>query len=283
MRCRILSKLLFEGLTRLNNLGQPELAGACRINISQDGLTYTFNLRPSHWSNGEKVSAADYVMSLQCALSDHVSHPELLFIIKNARLFKEKKIGSNELGIRALSGETLQIELERPDSQFLYKLAQPFFFPLFGSMREPKWFNGTYLIHEETKKGLLLERNPYYWDSKRPFFEQIDIRWVDDIETIYSLFLQGKTDWIGDPLSTLSPQMIKDLNETRQLHIQQVARRFIIIFNTRHPVLCSPLIRKALSLCIHRMEICKNIFPGCDPLPPLFQTKQKPTFFSKKA
>jgi MarR-like DNA-binding transcriptional regulator SgrR of sgrS sRNA len=61
MRCRLLSKLLFEGLTRLNEQGEPEPAGATEWSLSNDSLIYTFKLRSCYWSNGEKVTAIDYV------------------------------------------------------------------------------------------------------------------------------------------------------------------------------------------------------------------------------
>lgn len=275
MRCRLLSKLLFEGLMRLDHYGNPELAGASHIERSPDGKTYTFKLRPAHWSNGEKVTAADYVMSMQSALSDHVSHPELLFMLKNARLFKEKKVASKELGIRAFDAETLQLQLEQPDSNFLHKLAKPFFFPLFGPMREPKWFNGPYLVREQNKEGILLERNPYFWDAKRPFFEQIEISWQNDIERIYTLFQEGRTDWIGEPLSILPTQLITQFESEGKLHKQEAIRRFIICFNTKHPVLSSPLIRRALSLSIDRSHICKTIFPYSTPVDPLHSAEKE--------
>ncbi|MBS0652253.1 MAG: peptide ABC transporter substrate-binding protein [Verrucomicrobia bacterium] len=268
MRSRLLSKLLFEGLMRLNALGNPEPAGAVQVSSSSDGMTYTFKLRPSYWSNGEKVTAADYVMSLQCALGDHVSHPELLFVLKNARLFKEKKVHPQELGVSALNAETLQIKLEWPDPHFLHKLASPYFFPLFGTMREPKWFNGPFLVREQNKNGILLERNPYFWDSKRPFFDQVDIRWVNDVNTIFSLFSQGKADWIGDPISPLSPLIAEELKNEGKLHMRKTSRQFSIVFNTKHPILSNASIRRALSMCIDRVMICKNIFSYCDPLPP---------------
>lgn len=269
MRCRVLSKLLFEGLTRLNSSGKPQLSGALKGSLSSNQLVYTFHLRPYHWSNGEKVTAVDYATSWQAALNDPISHPELLFIIKNARMFREKKCDSHKLGIRALDADTLEVELEKPDPQFLYKLAQPFFFPLFGSLREPKWFNGPYLVREQNSKGLLLEKNPYFWNPRHSFFKQIEIHWENDVEVIYSLFKEEKVDWIGDPLSTLPLAHTKKLQEENVLRKQQVSRRFLICFNTKHPVLSSPYIRRALSLAIDRPMICQTIFSDTIPLPSL--------------
>ncbi|MBI2812535.1 MAG: peptide ABC transporter substrate-binding protein [Candidatus Melainabacteria bacterium] len=272
MRCRILSKLLFEGLMRLNAQGKPELAGASHVQAND--LTYTFQLRPSYWSNGEKVTAADYAMSLQYALNDHVSHPELLFMLKNARRYKEKRATAKDLGIRALSTDTLQLELEWHDPHFLHRLAQPYFFPLFGPMREPKWFNGPYLLREKNKEGLILERNPYFWDPKRTHFEQIEVRWQEDVDAIFSLFNEGKTDWIGDPTSTLSSSCIDILEKENKLCKRTASRRFVVCFNTKHPILSSASIRRALALSIDRSALCGEIFPHSIPLQPLHPQKE---------
>lgn len=265
MRCRILNKLLFEGLTRLNRNGEPELAGALSYERSKNGLIYTFRLRKAAWSNGEKVTAVDYADSWKWALQDFVSHPELLFAIKNAKKFREKLCPLQEVGIQVIDPETLQVELEESDPQFLYKLSQPFFFPLFGTHREPKWFNGPYLVQEIKKTGLKLNRNPYFWKTQERGFEDIELQWVDNIDTIYTLFKEGKVDWIGDPLTILSTKQIWELEKEKRLQKKAVSRRFSLHFNTQHPILTSVAIRKALSFAIDRSLICKEIYPYSVP------------------
>ncbi|PIS02836.1 MAG: hypothetical protein COT85_02040 [Chlamydiae bacterium CG10_big_fil_rev_8_21_14_0_10_42_34] len=265
MRCRLLNKMLFEGLTRLNHEGKPELAGAKSYHLSDDKRTYTFHLRKASWSNGEKVTAFDYADSWKWTLQDAVSHPELLFSIKNAKRFREKKCFIEQVGVRVINPETLQIELEESDSEFLYKLSQPFFFPLFGNSREPKWFNGPYLVETMNKNGIKLGRNPYFWKSSKETFEQVDVQWIDNIHTIFSLFKAGKIDWIGDPTSILSFDQISELQKDGLLQKKVVPRRFSLHFNTKHPVLSSVPIRRALSLAIDRSLICQEIFPHSIP------------------
>ena len=266
MRCRMLGKLLFEGLIRLNSQAEPEPAGAIEYYASEDCLRYTFKLRSTFWSNGEKVTAIDYVTSWQRALRDGVSHPEQLFVIKNGRLFRDFQCDSTKLGVRAEDSTTLEIELEYPDPYFLHKLAQPFFFPVFGSMREPKWFNGPYIIHSQTHEGFLLERNPYFWKTSPSYLEQIEIKWQGDMEEIYQRFAEGQADWIGNPLSTLSPNHIQLLQSKNQLKTRKVNRRFLVHFNTKLTHLSHPNIRHALSLAIERSLICDKIFPLSTPL-----------------
>jgi len=279
MRCRLLNKLLFEGLTRLNEAGIPELAGAVRYEISDEGLIYTFQTRKACWSNGEKVTAFDYVDSWKWSLQDLVTHPEVLFCIKNARKFREKKCSLEEVGIRAFDPETIQIELEEPDPKFLHKLSQPFFFPLFGTQREPKWFNGPYLGQEMKKTGLKLERNPYFWKTQEASFERVEVQWNDDIEAIYNLFKEGKVDWIGDPLTMLSLGQIRELEKENKLRKKAVPRRFSLHFNTKHPILASVAIRQALSLTIDRSLICREIFPHSIPLETSSYLRELAVFF----
>lgn len=268
MRCRLLCKLLFEGLMRLDARGEPELAGAMSYESNRQGTVYTFKLRPNHWTNGERVTAIDYTTSLQHALREHLSHPEIHFMIKNAQKYKEKLVEAKDLGIRALDTDLLQIELEQPNPNFIRQLAQPFFFPIFGSVQEPKWFNGPYLVHEQDKDAILLMRNPYFWNTKNHYFDEIEIRWDSGIHNIYKLFRQGKVDWIGDPISNLPPDLIQDLQKDGELHQQEVDRRFLVHFNTLQPVLSSSFIRYALSIAIDRSLICENIYKSSKPFAP---------------
>lgn len=275
MRCRLLCKLLFEGLFRLNHQGHPEPAGAVSVDVSQNGTVYVFKLRLNRWSNGERVTANDYAGSLKKALRGFLSHPEIYYGIKNAQAFKEKRVGAHELGIQALGSDTLQIELERADPRFLHHLAKPFFFPIFGSMQEPIWFNGPFLVREKNKEEIVLGRNPYFWNNKKIFFEEINIRWREKSGNYFSLFQDDKINWIGDPLNTLNPSVIQQLEHENKLYRQEACRRFLVCFNTKHPVLSSPWIRKALSLAIDRSLICSSIFIHSLPLFPILPAKEE--------
>ena len=282
MRGRLLCKLLFEGLFRLNAHGIPEPAGAASFELSQKGTVYLFKLRPNRWSNGERVTATDYETSLKKALRGFLSQPEVYYPIKNAQAYKEKTAGQNELGIRALSPDILQIELEYPDARWLQHLAKPSFFPLFGSMQEPIWFNGPYLVREKNQEGIRLERNPYFWNAKKIFFEEIDVRWKDNSDSYFPLLQEEKINWLGDPLNTLTPALIQQLEHEGKLYRQEVSRRFLVCFNTRHPILASPWIRKALSLTIDRSLICSTIFIHSSPLFPLLPDKEEATHYFER-
>jgi len=260
MRCRLLSKLLFEGLMRLDENRKPVFAGAVDYSLSEDEKVYTFKLRLNYWSNGERVTAIDYANSLKNALDGHISHPEIYDIIKNAAN-KRKNLTPNTIGIQALDATTLQIELEYPDPFFLHQLAQPFFFPLFGTIQEPKWFNGPFLVREQNSESIWLEKNPYFWNIKNIFFEEIEIQLIQDRETLNQNFLDEKIHWVGDPLSSLSSAFLHQLNQKGKIYQQEVSRQFVICFNVHNPILSLASIRWALSHAIDRNLICEEIFP----------------------
>ncbi|MFZ0564879.1 MAG: peptide ABC transporter substrate-binding protein, partial [Chlamydiales bacterium] len=268
MRCRVLSKLLFEGITRIDAHGAPQLAAAEKMHRTQDGLTYLFKLRPHHWSNGEKVTPFHFVNSW-CSILNNLhfsSGSEFLFMIKNVQKYKEGRCSLEEVGFRAHDTETLEIQLEWPDPFFLHKLAQPMLFPMLSTAREPRWFNGPYLIEKQTTQGILLESNPYYWDCHHVTLKSIQIECLSDAKQSYTLFQKGEIDWIGNPFCRLSSEMVVRLQEKGELQTRPVARTLWIYINTSHRFLASSKIRQALSLSIDRSLISKHIYPGNSPL-----------------
>ncbi|MBJ6949953.1 peptide ABC transporter substrate-binding protein, partial [Vibrio cholerae] len=52
---------VMEGLFRLSKDDEVIEAGAQKYEVSKDGKTYTFHLRDAKWSNGDPVTAQDYV------------------------------------------------------------------------------------------------------------------------------------------------------------------------------------------------------------------------------
>jgi len=268
MRCLVLSKLLFEGLMRIDAAKIPQPAAANRILISPCKKKYTLTLRHSYWSNGQLVTAFDFLNSWKKILNRQwtCNRPYLLFSIKNSKKCYYGLCTDDEVGIKALDSKTLHIELEYHDPYFLEKLAQPVFFPSFGNEQEPTVFNGPFLVHEHNQKKLDLEINPYFWDFQRVYFQSVNISWNLTAEEAASQFMKKEIDWLGDPFTPLSASMLKEIEKKGLLHQEPVSRFFLLYLNTQHPLLCSSLIRQALSLSLDRAFICKNIFPHYCPL-----------------
>ncbi|MFW5653535.1 MAG: peptide ABC transporter substrate-binding protein [Planctomycetota bacterium] len=154
---------IYEGLVRWDNdTFSVEPATASRWSVSEDGRKYTFSLRPeAKWSNGDQVTAEDYVYSWRRALLPDTAadYSDLFFRLKGGEAFFEWRIAQlNEyaerpeaertveaaaqlrdeafakfdsiVGVQAIDPFTLQVELERPTPYMLDLLAFPVFYPV---------------------------------------------------------------------------------------------------------------------------------------------------------
>ena len=121
---------LFEGLTRLDEKGKA-VAAAAEWTVSEDGLTYTFRLRPSKWSNGDPVTADDFVFGMQRTVSPATGSglASRLSGIQGAAAVMAGELPPEELGVRAVDASTLAVTLTEPDESFPEKVAGTPFFP----------------------------------------------------------------------------------------------------------------------------------------------------------
>lgn len=162
---------LFETLVNLDFSDMSiEPAGATSWDISDDGLTYTFHLRPeARWSNGDPVTAHDYLYAWRRAMTPDLATPyaDLVFYIRGAKAFFDfrsvqlkayaqnmaRSDGAAEpamsdedrarliwdlaldhfnqhVGLRAPDDLTLVVELEHPTPYFLQLVAFATFMPV---------------------------------------------------------------------------------------------------------------------------------------------------------
>lgn len=265
-----IGKTLFEGLTRIDECGNIQLAGAKTVDISPNGLNYTFKLRKNHWSDGTLVTASQYENAWKEALSpsSFCPRPDLLYMIKNGVEVKKGQLPVDKLGVKALDDETLLVELGRPSPHFLKLLAQVISAPLQNpSERNVTVFNGPFVVDKwERNSSLKLKPNSHFWNKAKVTLDQIEVFMVQDTQTAFSLYEQKQLDWIGVPLCPLSAEQVDHLKKKNALLSCPIDRAFWVFLNTKHKPLSSPSIRKALSLAINRETITDNVFVGNNPL-----------------
>jgi ABC-type transport system substrate-binding protein len=132
---------LFDPLLRYDYLARPAKlrpnTAAAMPEVSADGLTYTFRIRPGIYFTPDpafkgvkrEVTAADYVYSLKRLYDPAIKSPW-------AYMFEGKIAGDEALrrrfgqdvpvaGLQALDRYTLRIRLAAPDNNFLFYLATP--------------------------------------------------------------------------------------------------------------------------------------------------------------
>lgn len=204
-----------EGLFRLNkdNVAEPALSDG-EPEVSEDGLTYTFKLRDSNWSDGTPVTAKDFVYSWQRSIDPDTGSPYGAYMmggsIVNANDIAEGKMEPTELGVTAVDDNTLEVKLERPVPYFMSLMSFPTFYPqneafvtekgdAYASNSDNLIFNGPFTLTDWDGTGLTwkMQKNPEYWDAETVKLETINVDVVKEPATAVNLYNSGEKDRAG--------------------------------------------------------------------------------------
>ena len=290
-----LTKMLFEGLTRMNRDEEIELALAERVEISEDLRTFTFYLREASWTNGDQVTAEDFALAWQKCLTPAFPSDTAfqLYVIKNAQLAKEGKAPLDDVGIHVIDARTLKVELEKPTHYFLNLLAAPPFFPVNHRVDEVDqgWAenihhfvsNGPFMLGEwKHEDHLKVIKNELYWDAAEVKLAGLELVMVQEA-TELMMFEKRELDWAGSPLSTLPVEAIKWLKKGGALQTKEMLGTYFLRTNTESLPFNHPKIRLAFALAIDRKSIVDHVMqgnqiPATGLVPSAFGLKSSPYF-----
>ena len=177
---------LFEGLTRLDERGEPAPGVAARWEASADGRTWTFHLRDARWSNGDPIRAADFVYAWRRTVNPATAsdYAQALAPVANAIAISEGRLPVTELGISAPDARTVRVQLNAPTPYLLSLLTKSYAYPQYEpAVRahaedwvRPEYIvcNGAFLLREYVIGGrVTLVRNPRYWDAAHVRLQQV--------------------------------------------------------------------------------------------------------------
>lgn len=264
---------IFEGLTRLDEKDQPAPGVAESWDVSADGLTYTFHLRPNaKWSNGDPVTANDFIFAWKRVLDPDFASENayMLFPIKNSQDYNEKKASADELGMKALDSHTLEVTLDKPTAYFLSLVAFHSFYPLHEAtvLAEPdRWAlnaktlitNGPFKVMD-WRHGSKIEfaKNDQYWDAEAVKMTKMNWPISDSQTTRLSLFENKQVQMMVEP-------PIVEQERLSQNGVFQVAPTlgvYYYVFNTEQAPFDNPKVRQALSLAINREALVQTVIKG---------------------
>lgn len=265
----LIQNQIYEGLYAKSATGKIIPGVATKIvKPTNNGKTYTFTLRKdAKWSNGDTVTAQDFVLSLRRHLDPKTKsqNTDSLKSIKNYEGVYSGKMATSKLGVKAISKYKLQIELSQRSSWFDYLLTE--IYPLstnaiakygskYGTSSDKTVSNGAYKLADwnVSKDSWSYTKNSQYWDAKDTKISKIDARVVSDPNTAQNLF---KSDEVQE--TQVSGQFVKEDAKLKSLHITPQNRLNYLMFNAKNKTLNNPNLARAVSNALDRSAITDKV------------------------
>ena len=270
---------LLEGLVGQDSIDlHPVPAAAESWDISNDHLTYTFHLRANgKWSNGDPVTAQDFVKSYQRILTPTLlsEYSYMMFMVKGAEEFNQGKLKNfAETGFKAIDDHTLKIELKAPTPYFLSLLAHHSWYPVhmatvekYGKVYErgntwtkPEHYvgNGPFVLASwQPNQMITLKKSPTYWDAAVVKLQEIHFHPIENEDSEERAFRTGTLDVTeAVPLSKID---VYKKEHPELLRIVDYLGTYMYRVNVTKPGLNNKKVRQALALSIDRQAITDRI------------------------
>ena len=264
-----------DGLTAVNEKGKTAPALAKSWDVSDDGKTYTFHLRDAKWSNGDKVTANDFVYSWRKIIKDAGNYAYMLgnggASVKNADALME--LGANAtdeqmatLGVTAKDDKTLVVELENKVPYFTDLMAFPCYFPQnekfvekcgknYGTKPEYTLSNGAYKMTKWVKGNkATFTKNDKYYDAKTVATKNLEMYLVQDPKTAAQNFDNGKVDY-----ATINSTLVDKYKDKDTFTTFNEGYLFYLQLNFKNNTVANKNVREALAYAINRKDLCENV------------------------
>lgn len=273
-------RALFEGLTDYDPRTLDAVPGvATRWESSNEGRVWTFYLRDNaRWSNGEKVTAEDFVRSWERTLriGPLAPHTELLSNIEGATPKVAQSAADPEsepaepdrLGVRAINEHTLQVALQHPDYSFPALVAHPVFRPVKvadadrTSRLESQDLisNGAFQLSATETDRVRLERAKTYWDGESVALENVTFVNTTSAEEALSAYRAGEVDAITNaPFEPLALKLLAPYKDFRRSTFNALT---YYRFNTAREPFNDVRVREALAFAIDRERVSRDDLEG---------------------
>ncbi len=250
--------------------------------ISPDGCTYTFHLRECYWSDGEKVTAQQYVDAALRSLNPENGYSTTEFLpIKNAQAYYDGECDASELGVKAVDENTVEYTLESPNSEFLYYVAYRAGYPCrqdvidkatstYGTNVDEMVFNGPFKVTSWVKENsVTLEKNDKYWDAANVKLNSVTMQYVAEHATQATLFDAQQLDVVSYN-DDYGADWEAQAAEGKIVYVNKVGSYsdflvFAIENGGKSGLMGNANIRQALSLAIDRQELCDTVWGRYEP------------------
>ncbi|MEL6840781.1 MAG: ABC transporter substrate-binding protein [Pseudomonadota bacterium] len=244
---------VFEGLTRFDADGSIIRGLAQSWEISEDGLTYTFNLAAGvTFHDGTTMDAQDVKFSLDRARAEDSTNAQ-------------KGLFAGITDVAVVDPLTVQITLDQPNGNFLFNMAwgdavivAP---ESIADIASNPIGTGPFTFTDWVQGDRLeLTRNPAYW-GEAPALESATFRFISDPTAAFAAVMAEDVDaFIGFPAPENLPQFEAD--PRFQVLVGNTEGETILSTNNMMPPFDNPLVRQAVAHAIDRQAIIDGAMFG---------------------
>ncbi|HEU0075987.1 MAG TPA: peptide ABC transporter substrate-binding protein [Dehalococcoidia bacterium] len=278
-----------EDLTVIPNLA-VEMPSIANGGISEDGLTYTIKLNPdAMWSDGQPVTAQDFVYSMKRALDPNLAGPYAAFFysLAGAAAYNsalgtpeepltpsEAEIASMRegVGVSAKDDHTVVYQLTQSNPSFLNLLALWTAFPVRQDIVEKygdTWTeaetlvgNGAFMLSEWTHgERMVLQPNPH-WFGEAPSLTRIEFYMIEDDVAAYQAYKADEIDVVRVPPAALEEVSGVGSSFADQLTIEPELATYGLFMNYSTAPFDNELVRKAFGTAIDRDAYVNGVLAG---------------------
>lgn len=251
-------------------------AAAESWDVSEDGLTYTFHMNPdAKWSDGSKVTANDFEFTFkQMADPNTAATNAWLFdgvIVNFSEALYNNGKTPDEIGVKALDEETLEIQLVHPASYFLQLVAGSAY-PInqakyeeygseYGTAPDKTVYNGPLKVTSWNQNTeMVLEKNDQYWGQEDMQLDKVNYKVIQESSTAVQAFINGELDVVSTS-DTNWGKTITAAGDSQEMTVPSSAPDFFM-FNLKNEYLSNTKIRQALSIAFDRQEMVDTLRDG---------------------
>ncbi|CDT06330.1 MULTISPECIES: ABC transporter substrate-binding protein [Vibrio] len=273
---------LLEGLVNQDGEGNT-IPGVAESWETTDNKTFTFHLRKdAKWSNGDPVTAEDFVYSWQRAVDPATASPYAWYMeytkMANAKDIVAGKKDKSELGVKAVDANTLVVELETAVPYFVMMMGHTTMKPVhkatveeFGDQwTKPDHFvgNGAFSVDKwVVNERLVLKRNDQYWNNDKTVLNKVTFLPIENQVAEMNRFLSGEIDFTNELPTEHFKRLQKEYAE--DVSVAGNLCTYYYIFNTKKAPFDDVRVRQAISYAIDR-----DIVTGA-----ILAQGQKPAYF----
>jgi len=272
---------LFEGLMGQDAEGNLVPAVATGFTTNEDKTVYTFTLRDNaKWTNGDTVTAGDFVYGWRRAVDPEVASPyswfmELMSIENAAEIIAGDK-PIEELGVTAIDDTTLEVRLTTSLSYFPQMVTQSTTFPAPQSVIEEHgsdWTkpenivgNGAFILTEYIPgEKLVRERNEMYWNNDATILDKTVALIINDENLALTRYFSGELDRTEVPAGQF-PKMQAEHPEEAISFPRLCNYYYTFNLSESGPEAFKDVrVRKALALAVDRGIITERVLAGGQP------------------